>query len=98
MGEHNLDIKIRIIRGAEPSPDGCWIWQGAKLKEGYGVIGVRGKLQLTHRIAYKEFVGPIPVGYHIDHLCRVTSCCNPTHLEPVTPKENYRRAMAAKNS
>lgn len=27
----------------------------------------------------------------LDHLCRVTSCCAPKHLEPVTHGENIRR-------
>lgn len=39
------------------------------------------------------FVGPIPEGLHLDHLCRVRRCVNPAHLEPVTQAENnYRQA------
>jgi hypothetical protein len=36
-------------------------------------------------------VGPVPVGKQIDHLCRVTLCVNPEHLEPVTCLENLLR-------
>lgn len=50
-----------------------------------------GKLCLTHRVAWELFRGKIPAGMMIDHLCRVTLCCNPKHLEPVTAKENVAR-------
>lgn len=70
--------------------DGCWIWQGAINTSGYGSAGPR----LAHRASYEEFVGPIPAGLQIDHLCRVTLCVNPDHLEPVTELENKRRRYA----
>jgi hypothetical protein len=88
---------VRLMRRIRvTTPDGCWEWQGAKSK-GYGRIQVGSavdgsyRLASTHRVAYEHFVGPIPDGYHIDHLCRNPSCCNPAHLEPVTPGENVRR-------
>jgi hypothetical protein len=37
------------------------------------------------------FVGPIPEGLVIDHLCRNRGCINPTHMEPVTNAENVLR-------
>ncbi|MEV7034630.1 HNH endonuclease signature motif containing protein [Streptomyces sp. NPDC093272] len=40
---------------------------------------------------YEQHVGPIPAGMELDHLCFVTMCVNPTHMEPVTPEENLRR-------
>ena len=45
----------------------------------------------AHRAAYELFVGPIPSGYEIDHLCRVRDCVNPDHLEAVTRRENLLR-------
>lgn len=68
--------------------NGCWMWQGAKTRKGYGMTGSRP----AHRITYTLLVGPIPSGLQIDHLCRVPGCCNPEHLEPVTALENNRRA------
>jgi hypothetical protein len=72
---------------------GCWIFYGA-LTKGYGEIGTgghRGRPAYAHRVAYESFVGPIPAGYHIDHLCREPRCCNPQHLEPVPHGENILR-------
>lgn len=45
---------------------------------------------------YEQEVGPIPTGHHIDHLCRMTRCIRPSHLEAVTPTENARRGRGTK--
>ena len=72
---------------------GCWIWAGHRYSNGYGAISHERKQVLAHRWSYERFVGPIPAGLVIDHLCRNKSCVNPEHLEPVTSRENSRRAM-----
>lgn len=33
----------------------------------------------------------IPEGLQIDHLCRNRACCNPSHMEPVTVRQNTLR-------
>lgn len=70
----------------------CWIWQ-LGVDRGYGDCTLGGRHIKAHRVAYVAFVGPIPDGLHIDHLCRVRACCNPDHLEAVTCAENNRRSM-----
>lgn len=72
--------------------DGCWLWTGALNNKGYGQWGQNGRTRSAHRVAYEFFVGPIPEGLTIDHLCRVRRCVRPDHLEPVTSAENTRRA------
>jgi hypothetical protein len=70
----------------------CWIWQQGINGAGYGTARPAGcQHGLAHRIAYEAFVGPIPAGLTIDHLCRVRPCCNPAHLEAVTQRENNAR-------
>lgn len=78
-------------------PDDCWLWVGV-LHQGYGVLrrAPKGKL-LAHRLSYEINVGPIPDGLVIDHLCMVTRCVNPTHLEPVTLSENTSRYLAVRH-
>ena len=62
----------------------------------------------AHRMAYQLAVGQIPEGMHIDHTCHTNDagcreakncqhrrCCNPRHLEPVTPDENRWRGRWA---
>ena len=75
----------------------CWVWRGVmKPNTNYGrftvyVSGRRHQWQ-AHRWSYTRFVGEIPDGMDIDHLCGNPSCVNPEHLEPVTNRENRRRA------
>ena len=75
----------------------CWLWTGAiNANTGYGAFSVKlpnnkWNQRGAHRIAYAHWVGPIPVGLWLDHLCRVRRCVNPKHLEPVTPRENILR-------
>lgn len=87
----------RLLAKVEPDGNGCWIFTGGKSAAGYGVIGLGGRddgTNYTHRVTYEHFVGPIPTGHQVDHLCRVRACCNPAHLEAVPQAENNRRALA----
>lgn len=81
----------------------CWIWIGYLSKSprssGYGLLGKR----YAHRLSFQVFVGAIPDGYEIDHLCHSYNldcpggaclhrrCVNPSHLEPVTRQVNLLR-------
>lgn len=68
-------------------PNGCWETTYSKNADGYTRMGGG----LGHRVAYAHFVGPIPAGADLDHLCRNRACVNPTHVEPVAHLENVRR-------
>lgn len=79
--------------------NGCWIWMGPRNRYGNGVQYGNTRYQRrgigAHRLAWILFRGPIPEGMQIDHLCRVTRCVNPLHLEPVTQRENIMRSPVA---
>lgn len=77
--------------------EGCWIWIGARRGRNgcYGRFEVGGVAITAHRISYRELRGPIPSGMTLDHLCRVTLCVNPDHLEIVTGRENTLRGVGA---
>jgi hypothetical protein len=85
--EFRLYSRIRI-----DSSNGCWNWIGAISNNRYGSLYWDGRMQKTHRIAWILKNGKIPVGMDLDHLCRNTRCCNPSHLEVVTRSENLRRS------
>ena len=89
-----MAARERFMSHVRIADDGCWQWTGWCDSRGYAkttAVGRKGK-DWAHRVAYQLFVGPIPDGLTIDHLCRNTSCVNPDHLEPVTRRENIRRA------
>ncbi len=84
----------RFWKKTQPEPNsGCWFWT-ASTSKGYGGFWFGGKVRKSHRVAYEALVGPIQATLEIDHLCRNTECCNPTHLEPVPHLENVRRGDA----
>ena len=69
----------------------CWLWTGWR-RNGYGITRLESRnLLYLHRVMYELLRGPIPAGMQIDHLCRIRLCCNPEHLEVVTPRENFLR-------
>lgn len=68
----------------------CWPWLGTHDRSGYGIHG-NYQNRYAHRVAYRFFVGEIPDGLEVDHLCRNRGCVNPTHLQLVTHGENQQR-------
>lgn len=85
----------RLVRDEE---SGCLIWTGPLNHGGYGVIGREGGrgagMALAHVVSWVEVNGPVPDGLELDHLCYVTACCEPSHLEAVTHEVNVGRARA----
>ena len=69
----------------------CWIWTGSITRDGYGRVWRNGVSHLIHRLMYRLLEKVIPEGNELDHLCRVRSCCNPSHLEPVPHAVNAHR-------
>jgi hypothetical protein len=90
-----VTVRESLVAHRRINENGCWIWAGAVLPTGYVQMTWRGRTSLIHRASYSEFVGPIPAGLQIDHLCRVRNCFNPEHLEPVTAQENILRSPIA---
>lgn len=83
------------------NPDtGCWEWAMGRWRGGYGQIRREGKNWQAHRWVYHSLIGPLTEGLVLDHLCRVTHCVNPDHLEEVTHAENILRGdgVAATNA
>jgi len=93
----------RFHKRISPEPmSGCWLWVGGSQRMGYGAFYLNGRMQPAHRVSYEMNNGPIPDGYHVHHMCGVTCCVNPIHLELLTMKQhvaithNVLRERAAK--
>jgi hypothetical protein len=86
------EVRAAVEERLEPEPNsGCWLWVGADNGWGYGSFNRDRRRYAVHRLMYEAARGPIPPGLEIDHLCRVRSCANPAHMEPVTRRENQLR-------
>lgn len=72
--------------------DGCHLWTGAKVPNGYGSIGTvvidgRKRTQVgAHRVAFYLASGYWPNVAR--HTCDVKLCCNPRHLLDGTVRDN----------
>ena len=91
-----MNTHDRFLSKVTRDPSGCWLWTGAISDNGYGSFHNGHRTVGAHRYSFEHYVGPIPDGLVLDHLCRVTNCVNPAHLEPVTHAENIRRGYEAK--
>lgn len=77
-----------------PEPNsGCWLWEGALNKDGYGRARYLHKDALAHRVSYQISYGAIPSGLNVLHKCDNPPCVNPGHLWVGTQKENQQDAV-----
>jgi hypothetical protein len=81
-----------------PGKGPCWEWiagkawnRGRPESGRYGRFYIDGKEMQAHRFSYEHYIGPIPEGLELDHLCEYKPCVNPLHLEAVLHIENVRR-------
>lgn len=89
----------RFMEKIVPEPNsGCWLWTACVNHNGYAMLAMDGKpSRAAHRWYYELLHGPLAPGLELDHLCRVRSCVNPAHLEPVSHQANIDRGAKRKS-
>lgn len=102
MSSVDSTVAERFIKKVFKSENGCWLWQAAINKRGYGIVKIDGRSLLAHRASWEIHNGSIPDGLFLCHKCDVRDCVNPGHLflgtnqDNVTDKENKGRGNQAK--
>lgn len=84
-------LKAKLKARSTRSESGCLEWQGHRNKGGYGMMRYGGKLDRTHRWAFRAFKGEIPEGLLVLHSCDNPCCCDPEHLTAGTIQENNQQ-------
>jgi HNH endonuclease len=89
----------RILSRVRVSKSGCWVWQGAKNRQGYGQVrlwGHKAPAKYAHRVLYESLHGALDRATMVCHSCDNPSCCNPSHLWAGTAKDNAADMVAKK--
>lgn len=72
--------------------EGCWVWLGSKMADGYGSARRNSKTVLAHRLSYELTFGPIPDGLMVCHTCDNKPCVRPDHFFLGTCRDNIQDA------
>ena len=87
--------KAGPIPAHQPELGSCWLWTGARNRDGYGHVALRGRLESTHRISWTITYGH-PGDVSVLHRCDNPQCCNPSHLFLGTQFDNVHDMIQKK--
>jgi len=97
MPAHKIPIEQRFWQKVDKSAgkNRCWIWSGAKDKNGYGRITKEKyvKTYRAHVFSYELHNNQIPKGMLVCHSCDNPPCVNPKHLWIGTVRDNNHDKM-----
>lgn len=75
-----LDLRYEAKVDRTTSPDGCHLWTGYRMRNGYGQFRVGPVRKLAHRVGWELRSGPIPPKMEVCHGCDNPPCQNLDHL------------------
>lgn len=91
--KNNKDALAAIKGNTITTVTGCHEWQG-QVRDNYPIVKSRGKTLQVHRLVL-ELKYNAPLGTQAaHHKCANSKCVNPSHLQPVTHRENIAEMLA----
>jgi hypothetical protein len=93
-----VDEKVRgrlMARRKVDEENGCWLYLGTVVGNGYGRIWDGSQVEYVHRVSAALFLGfERSSGLCVLHRCDTPVCFNPDHLFTGTQKDNMSDAAA----
>lgn len=94
---HGYSEKQRFLLRVKPAGrNECWEWTGSRIKKGWHGQwrNTQGRVELTHRAAWRLFVDVVPDGLCVLHKCDNPICVNPGHLFLGSHSDNFKDMWA----
>ena len=90
-----VEPEVAFLQRVEHLDSGCWNFNEGRGRDRNNYsrfwLPLVGTVS-AHIWSYEHWVGPVPDGLELDHLCHNRWCVNWAHLEPVTRRENVARS------